>query len=207
MISLKKTVLKDISIAMVLSLLFSLAAAFSHFNTACEDMRANVLRLHIIANSDSGEDQAIKLAVRDAILESSKEIFKESNDLDSAIACAGKSLPYITDIANGVLKSGGFSYMANAVIGDSYFETREYDDFTLPAGTYKSLIVRLGKSAGHNWWCVIYPGVCLSCASNAKLEDSVKKTSADIAKNSKKYVMRFKSVEIYEDIKKKFSGK
>ena len=163
-----------------------------------------MLRLHIIANSDSSEDQELKLKVRDAILENSPLIFDNCTDLEGAIISAKESLKKIDEISNRVIKENGFSYSCVSFVGDSYFETREYEDFTLPAGTYKSLIVKIGEADGHNWWCVVFPAVCLPAASDASLSDSATVAASSIAENPQRYVMKFKTVEWYEDIKKRF---
>lgn len=194
-----------------LSVFFGLLCAVfmsqAHFEAACDDLRQNVLRLHIIANSDSEADQAVKLLVRDKILEESSDIFAGEIDLKGAEEKAAEQIGEFCETADRVLSENGFSYGANAEIGDSYFETREYEDFTLPAGNYRSLIIRLGKAEGKNWWCVIFPAVCIPAAGEASLSDSTSDTSAQIAEHPQKYVMRFKTVEIYEDLKKFLNGK
>ena len=191
----------------VVGLLCAIFASMAHFEAACDDLRQNVLRLHIIANSDSEEDQAVKLLVRDKILEESTDIFANETDLKRAEEKAAERLNEFCETAEKVLRENGFSYGASAGIGDSYFETREYEDFTLPAGNYRSLIIRLGKAQGKNWWCVIFPAVCVPAATDASLSDSTRDTSAQIAEHPQKYVMRFKTVEIYEDIKKFLKNK
>lgn len=191
--------------ALALSLMFGLISAIflsvASFDTACEDLRSNILRLHIIANSDSTEDQSLKLKIRDGILSKSDEFLCGAESYDTAIINANASIEQIEAIANGIIKEEGFAYSASARIGDSYFETREYEDFTLPAGVYKSLIIDLGKGEGKNWWCVIFPEICLPAASDAALTDSVSDSSAHIATHSERYIMKFKAVEIYENIK------
>ena len=191
----------------VVGLLCAIFASFAHFEAACDDLRENVLRLHIIANSDSEADQAVKLLVRDKILEESSDIFAGETDLKEAEEKAAEKIGKFCETAELVLSENGFSYGASAEIGDSYFETREYEDFTLPAGNYRSLIIRLGKAEGKNWWCVIFPAVCIPAAGEASLSDSTSDTSAQIAEHPQKYVMRFKTVEIYEDLKKFLNGK
>ena len=191
----------------VVGLLCAIFASMAHFEAACDDLRQNVLRLHIIANSASEEDQAVKLLVRDKILEESTDIFAGETDLKRAEEKAAERLNEFCETAEKVLRENGFSYGASAGIGDSYFETREYEDFTLPAGNYRSLIIRLGKAQGKNWWCVIFPAVCVPAATDASLSDSTRDTSAQIAEHPQKYVMRFKTVEIYEDIKKFLKNK
>lgn len=191
----------------VVGLLCAIFASFAHFEAACDDLRQNVLRLHIIANSDSEADQTVKLLVRDKILEESSDIFAGETNLKKAEEQAAERLNDFCETAERVLSENGFSYGASAEIGDSYFETREYEDFTLPAGNYRSLIIRLGEAKGKNWWCVIFPAVCIPAASDASLSDSTSNTSAEIAEHPQKYVMRFKTVEIYEDLKKFLNGK
>lgn len=191
----------------VVGLLCAIFASFAHFEAACDDLRQNVLRLHIIANSDSEADQTVKLLVRDKILEESSDIFAGETNLKKAEEQAAERLNEFCETAERVLSENGFSYGASAEIGDSYFETREYEDFTLPAGNYRSLIIRLGEAKGKNWWCVIFPAVCIPAASDASLSDSTSNTSAEIAEHPQKYVMRFKTVEIYEDLKKFLNGK
>lgn len=188
--------------AVAFGFLCAVFISFSRFNAVCDDIRSNVLRMHIIANSDSKEDQNLKLKIRDRILSESSLIFDKDTDLEKAIKITKEKLPELEKIANEVIKENGFGYTAKATVGDSYFETREYEDFTLPAGTYKSLILHLGKAEGKNWWCVIFPSVCLPSATDSRLSDTVSDESAEVAEHPQKYVMRFKTVEIYEDLKK-----
>ncbi|MGN0450564.1 MAG: stage II sporulation protein R [Acutalibacteraceae bacterium] len=194
-------------LSVLLGLLCAIFASLAHFEAACDDLRQNVLRLHIIANSDNEADQAVKLLVRDKILEQSADIFKGETALHKAEEKAGERLKDFCETAERVLAENGFSYGATAEIGESYFETREYDDFTLPAGNYRSLIIRLGKAKGKNWWCVVFPAVCIPAARDANLSDSTASASAQIAESPERYVMRFKTVEIYEDLKKFLNGK
>ena len=191
----------------VVGLMCAIFASMAHFEAACDDLRQNVLRLHIIANSDSEEDQAVKLLVRDKILAESSDIFSGETELEKAEEKAAEGLDEFCKTAEEVLSENGFSYGASAEIGDSYFETREYEDFTLPAGNYRSLIIKLGEAKGKNWWCVIFPAVCVPAATEASLSDSTSSTSAEIAEHPQKYIMRFKTVEIYEDLKKLLKNK
>ncbi len=194
-------------LSVVVGLLCAIFASMAHFEAACDDLRQSVLRLHIIANSNSEEDQAVKLLVRDKILEESTDIFTGETNLHKAEEKAADRLNEFCETAERVLSENGFSYGADAEIGYSYFETREYEDFTLPAGNYRSLIIRLGEAKGKNWWCVIFPAVCIPAATDASLSDSASNTSAQIAEHPQKYIMRFKTVEIYEDLKKFLNNK
>jgi len=202
---MRKKIRKNIEIGILFGLVCAIALSFARFEVRCDELRQNVLRLHIIANSDSEADQAVKLAVRDEILKNSTEIFKDCNDITSAYNIAEAQLDFIADTANNVLHQKKFDYCAETSVGQAYFNTREYEDFTLPAGNYNSLIVTLGEGKGKNWWCVIFPCVCVPTASDAELSDSVSTKAAKTAQNAKRYVVKFKSAEIYEEIKKIFS--
>ena len=202
---MKKKFRKNVELGVLFGLICAIVLSFSRFEARCDELREGVLRLHIIANSDTKEDQALKLAVRDEILKSSTDIFKNCNSTEDAIKIANNSIEQINEIANAVIKKNGFEYEAQVSVGDRFFDTREYDDFTLPAGTYKSLIVDLGEAKGKNWWCVVFPCVCVPSASDASLSDSVSDEAADTAENAPKYEIRFKSMEFYEKIKRFFS--
>ena len=194
-------------LAVLMGLIFTAVMSFARFDAACEDLRQNVLRLHIIANSNSEADQAVKLLVRDRILSETTDIFTGAAGLADAEKKAAERLGDIAEYAAETLEENGFGYGATAEIGNSYFETREYDTFTLPAGNYRSLIIRLGKAEGKNWWCVVFPAVCIpAAAQGAELSDSTSKASAEIAEHPQKYIMRFKAVEIFEDFKRRLNS-
>lgn len=195
---------KALRYSLLCGLISAVFLSFSGFQSGCEELRQNVLRLHIIANSNSEADQELKLKIRDRILETSGDIFEGITDTHNAVLRAEDKLQFFEDIANGVIAEEGFSYTARAIIGDSFFETREYEDFTLPAGTYKSLIIDLGSGEGKNWWCVIFPEICLPAAGDTSLSKTVSNEGTAIAENPNRYILRFKTVEIYEEIKNLF---
>ena len=195
---------KNLSNGILIGLVCAVALSFAKFDARCEELRHNILRLHIIANSDSEADQALKLAVRDSILENTQTVFDSCTDLQSAVEAAQSEMEQICALANKTISENGFNYSASARVGPAFFENREYDDFTLPAGEYTSLIITLGEGKGKNWWCVIFPAVCLPAADDASLTDTVSKESANVAENPQKYVMKFKFAEWYEKIKHKF---
>ena len=198
---------KNIELGVLFGLICAIALSFARFDARCNELRQGVLRLHIVANSDSETDQNLKLAVRDEILNSSIGIFKNCASVDDAIITADQNIESISQIANDVIKQNGFNYEAKVSVGDRYFNTREYDTFTLPAGTYKSLIIDLGEASGKNWWCVVFPCVCVGSASDASLDDAVSTDAANTAQNAKDYEIKFKTAEIYERFKKFFSKK
>ncbi len=193
---------KRIHFSLCFGLICAVLLSMSHFSAACDDLRQNVLRLHIIANSNSDADQQLKLKIRDEILLKTDGLFLNASGLDDAQKTVFENLTLFEEIANSVITENGFNYKATASLGVSEFSTRYYDDFTLPAGDYKSLIITLGEGEGKNWWCVVYPTVCIPAAAKGDLTDTVCDEAAQIAKGENRYVMRFKAVEIYEKIKK-----
>lgn len=196
---------KKIRISLIFGLICAICLSFFNFNLLCDDLRQNVLRLHIIANSDSEADQELKLKIRDAILSETGSLFANSQSLEEANLQTEQHLKNFEEIANRVINENGFGYDATVSLGERFFETRHYENFTLPAGNYRSLIINLGESKGKNWWCVIYPTVCLPAASG-DLRDTVNNKSAHIAEHSERYIIRFKIVEIFEKIKLKLSN-
>lgn len=198
---------KNIELSVLFGLIFAILLSFARFDAACCDIRENVVRLHIIANSDSKADQELKLKIRDEILKLNGDIFENTENYEDALSVTEKNLPLFEETANKVIRENGFSYTATASIGDTYFETREYDTFTLPAGTYKSLNIKLGKAEGKNWWCVVFPAVCIPAAADKDLSKSVNSNGVEITSNPQKYVMKFKAVEIFEDLKNFFNHK
>ncbi len=196
---------KRIQLSICFGLICAVLLSVSRFNVLCDDLRDNILRLHIIANSDSEQDQALKLKIRDRILEESSDVFVKAESLEAAEKITEKELSRFEAIANEVIKENGFNYKAKVTLGDSFFETRNYETFTLPAGTYRSLIIKLGNAEGKNWWCIIFPSVCIPAATDSSLRNSVKKESAAVAEQPDRYIVKFKAVEIFEKIKNWFS--
>ena len=166
-----------------------------------EDLSQKVLRLHILANSDSENDQRLKLKVRDSIIEYSNELYNGCTSVEEAISRSEKSLDKIIKIAESTVRKNGFNYSVKAVIGKEYYNTRYYSDFVLPAGEYNSIRIVIGKGNGHNWWCVMFPQVCLSgCTDdfNGYITDEEKRMIT-----SGGYAVRLKSIELIEKLKAK----
>lgn len=156
-----------------IAILLLLALAFWLGTVATDKARLSngVLRLHVIAASDSNEDQALKLKVRDAINEELDSLMDDFSDMESAKNYLMEQLPKLERIANQVLKTEGSTDKATVSLVREPFTTREYDTFVLPAGIYEAVRVTIGAGAGRNWWCVIFPGLCVS-ASNDEFADT-----------------------------------
>ncbi len=120
-----------------------------------------LIRLHVVANSDSPEDQSVKLLVRDAVTNSLKQELRNIADVEAARAYLQENLPKIQKIANQTLEQAGFDGQAVVTLCKEAFDTRTYDTFSLPAGVYEALRITIGQGEGKNWWCVAFPSLCL----------------------------------------------
>ena len=187
---------------MLLALALTVTLALAGFEAHCDTIRGQVLRLHILANSDSDADQAVKLALRDRLLDECGALFGEAADYDAALAQAQKNLPALEAAAKRELAAMGCDQPVTVRLAPTDFTTRRYGDVTLPAGRYTALQVIIGKGEGHNWWCVCYPNLCLPAASPAKgVTETLPEKEADMVTRSDRYVMRFKIVEWYESLR------
>lgn len=192
----KNILFRSVAVATVLMMALSLAG----FGGGYDRIRDNVLRLHILANSDSAADQNLKLKVRDAVLLKTGDIFLDCSNEQEAVKKAKENIEIITAEAERVVKENGYNYEVNASVCDTWFEERVYEDFTLPAGTYEAVKITLGEGEGHNWWCVMFPSVCLPCANmdSGSLGDVLNEKETDMCENPKRYVAKFKIVELFQ---------
>ena len=164
-----------------------------------EQLPENILRLHILANSDSEADQALKLKVRDAVLTEAARWCRGAGSLYEANAAVCTNLEGIAQAAGDVVKENGFTDAVTVTVTDEFFHTRKYEDFTLPAGRYRTLRVVIGEGSGHNWWCVVFPALCLPAAGDDVL-GSLPPEQREAVKE-KGLRVSFKLVELYEELK------
>jgi stage II sporulation protein R len=205
-----KRIEKAILCGLVIAILTGTISGFSAFAQQCDDIRNSVLRLHILANSDSVSDQNLKLKVRDKILSDSSEVFTTASDKKQAISDIKNNLDKIKAIAQNEVYSEGYKYPVTVQLVNMYFTTRTYGDVTLPAGDYDAVRIAIGEAKGHNWWCVLFPPLCLpSAVGNKKLDNILNKNQVKIVKgNCKPQIkFKFKAVEIYEGIINYFKKK
>ena len=196
----KKIAVKALACATVLAITFT----FCDFSAKCDSIRENVLRLHILANSDSENDQALKLKVRDAVLNVSDEVFFGCNNEADAVKAAEKMSGFITEVAQNEVYKNGYSYEVRVEIADTWFERRTYDDFTLPAGNYEALRIIIAEGKGHNWWCVMFPAVCIPAVTERnQISDVLTNDETEIVSKPQKYVARFKVVEFFQKTSRK----
>lgn len=158
----------------------------------------DTLRLHILANSDQSEDQKLKLEIRDRILLKYGKMLKGGESITEAKESVEQLLPEIEEDARVWIGELGYNYDVKASLSVEWYETREYEDFTLPAGYYSSLRIIIGEGKGQNWWCVMYPPLCMEMASeSAPRDDGVIDYSKEEIKliTSGKYQVKFKILE------------
>ncbi len=188
--------------SLLCGLIFSLLLSIVGFAGRCENISKKVFRLHIIANSDSIEDQELKLKVRDRILTQTKGLFDTADSKYDAKKVTEENLNQITQIAQNEIKANGYNYPISAKITNMHFNTRKYDNVVLPAGRYDALRIEIGKAEGKNWWCVMFPPLCVSTAQeNKKLEDVLSENELEITNNETEYEFKFKVVEWFEEVK------
>lgn len=198
---------KYITASVAIGLIFTLLCGFVRFEAGCENIRGSVLRLHVLANSDSDADQALKLKVRDALLRVSAELFASAENLEESERIAGENLDLLRQTAERVIAENGCRDSVRVSLGRADFNTRVYENATLPAGAYDALRVVIGAGKGKNWWCVMFPPMCLPAAEKTDLSHVVEGESLEITEHGEQYEIRFKAVEIYEKIKSFFTGK
>lgn len=138
------------------------------------DIAREILRLHVVANSDSKEDQELKMKVKETVVTYLRGTMSDANSVEEAREEIQKRLPEIEEIAEEKMQEEGYSYTAQAELGECYFPIKEYGDLTFPAGEYEALRVNLGDSAGKNWWCVMYPSLCFVDSTYQIVPDSSK---------------------------------
>lgn len=194
-----------IEASLLAALLICFVLNISSFSEECRNIRSKMLRMHVIANSDSDIDQELKLKVRDAVLAEGKEIFDGSVTADDAKSKILPETERLRKAALSVIENEGFSYDVKITVGNEYFNTRTYDNsITLPAGYYTAVKVIIGEGKGHNWWCVMFPPMCLPAASKeCEISDVLQKDEVKIVEGGSKYKFKFKIVEIYEKISEK----
>lgn len=157
--------MKKWELAMLLGLVLAIVCAqFTTFAESCDAVRGDTLRLHILANSDEVVDQDCKLKVRDALLANYGAQLGQAGNLEAAKQTAQRLLPEMQQTAQQTVAANGFDYPVSVRLERMYFSPKTYDGFTLPAGDYDAVRVEIGAAAGHNWFCVMYPALCLPAA-------------------------------------------
>ena len=195
----------------ILFILFIFFLAKSYSDTMFKNISNNFLRLHIVANSDSTEDQILKYEIRDAILNYISPYIKNASSKHDAIQILNNNMDELYNLSSNILNEHGLNYPVNISIGNFNFPTKDYSSFILPEGNYDALKIELGNAIGQNWWCVMFPSLCIVDTSNFNIDNS----SMDILKNtldseefsiiskdntSPEIKIKFKLIELFENL-------
>ncbi len=202
--------LKRWEVALLLGVLCAMCAGL-WLNREQSELAGQIIRLHVIANSDSQADQELKLAVRDQVLEQAQGLYPPNATLEQAKQALEESLPLLSQAGQQVVEEQGYDYPVTAQLTQCWFPTKEYEDFALPAGDYTALRVVIGEGAGQNWWCVAFPPLCLGAASQS-VGEAAQAGYFDtdqislITGENQGYVLKFKGMELLGELKQILGG-
>ena len=193
------------SVLILLSALLLLIALLSILPIHSESLIYDeVLRLHVIANSDSDADQKLKLLVRDAILEETQKILKNAKSREEAEKIISENSALLENIALETVRKNQFDYPVTLELGREKYPTKNYESCAFPSGEYLSLRIKIGEASGQNWWCVLFPPLCLSAATDKDAFTSVGITDSQYQiiteTDNPKYKIRFKLLESFDQL-------
>ncbi len=187
-------------LSILIGLTLAITLSVTGFAKTCEEIRTDTLRLHVLANSNSQEDQELKLKVRDALLKTGCEIFDGSATKENAEEKLRKEKQKLIQTAKKVIEENGFEYDVDITLTEEFFSTRTYENITLPAGKYMAVRVLIGESTGKNWWCVMFPPLCIPAAEK-EIDLFFSDKEIRLVESNPKYEPRFKIVEVIEIVK------
>lgn len=196
---------KRTELAALLGMAFSVfCAGFCGFSEDYRDITDTVFRLHILANSDSEYDQSLKLKVRDAVLAETSYLFEDCASAEESAAVAEAHLDEIKSTAERVLKENGSDYAVRCEVAETDFDKRVYGNISMPAGRYSALRITIGEAAGKNWWCVMFPPLCLPAVTDEEevLEScgALSEEEIEILEQPEQYECRFYFLELMEKL-------
>ena len=178
-----------------------------YLNREQSTLADSVIRLHVLANSDEQADQQLKLLVRDRVLVEAEGLYQPGDDVQTAYGRLEEALPRLAEAGQQVVQEQGYDYPVTADLTRSWFPTKHYTDVALPAGNYTALRIVIGEGGGQNWWCVVFPPLCLGSVSEQVDEAAQAGLFTDeqvslITGESGGYVVKFKAIELWEEFKK-----
>ena len=206
--------LKSIILILFLLICYIFICTFSYVDAVSSEISSNVFRLHVIANSNSDEDQALKYKVRDNILEYMKEITNNVKSKEEIIKIIEDNKNSFRNVALNTIKNQGYDYDVNVEIGNFEFPTKTYGDISLPCGYYDALKIEIGEAEGKNWWCVMFPPLCFVDITSSVVPDDSKhilESNLDeeeydlISTNSTEMEIKFKIVELFNNVRNDFN--
>ena len=206
---MKNPKLRNFSLIVFLLFIYVFICAQNYVSAVSNNLSDAVFRLHVLANSDSAEDQALKLKVRDSLLNYMNDICSNCTTKEEAISLANENKKNFQQIAEQTISENGYNYPVKINIDNFYFPTKNYGDITLPAGFYDALRVEIGEAKGKNWWCVMFPSLCFIDVSSGIVDDSAKENleknleeesySIISDKNSSEIKLKFKLIELFAE--------
>ncbi len=191
-----------------LLILYVCISAVSYTHAVTTDIADSVFRLHVIANSDSAENQNLKYIVRDKVIEYMSSISQNASSKEDVIEIAKANLDKIQAIASQTIRENGYTYSVNVEVGNFSFPSKRYGDITLPPGYYDALRIKIGEAEGQNWWCVMFPPLCFVDVTSGVVPDESKEIMKEnlskeefdlISKNSNEVKVKFKIVEVLQN--------
>ena len=183
-------------------------SAMSYVTAVSNNLQKSIFRLHVIANSDSDEDQKLKYLVRDNLIEYMNTLALDINNKEEVIKIANEHLDDFHDVARKTIVENGYDYDVSVEIGNYDFPTKTYGDISFPSGYYDALRVKIGKAEGQNWWCVMFPPLCFVNISSGIVPDSSKQILEDelsneeyslISSDSNEFKLKFKIIELFQN--------
>ncbi len=203
---------KKVKYSLILIILLGIyifISAFSYVTSVSSQLEDSLFRLHVIANSDSKEDQDLKYIVRDKLIEYMNSISLNATNKEEAMQIAKEHINDFKQIAKQTIIDNGYSYNVEVEIGNFSFPTKTYGDISIPAGLYDALRVKIGEAKGQNWWCVMFPPLCFVNVSSGIVPDDSKKVlenelseeeySIISDTNSKDIKLKFKIIELFQN--------
>ncbi|MBQ8175539.1 MAG: stage II sporulation protein R [Oscillospiraceae bacterium] len=200
--------MKKIELAMLIGMIIAVfSTGMCSFAEEYEDITDTVFRLHILANSDSDEDQQLKLKVRDAVLEECSYLFENCKNAEESASVAEENMDFINSVAQRTVDESGKDYSVKCEVAEMHFDTRIYESVTMPAGDYSALRITIGEAEGKNWWCVMFPPLCIPVATG-ELEDYDGVFTAEeieMLNNPENYECKFYILELLDKLEKYLS--
>ena len=181
--------------------LFLVFTYFAAAGTMQENVAEKLVRLHVIANSDTQADPGLKLQVRDAVLEITEQISEDCRNTGETRQALRQHLPEIEEAAQGVVWEEGYDYTVKAELKEEFYPSKAYCNFALPAGYYTGLQVKIGEARGHNWWCVVFPPLCTATATEESFTGFTEEETCFVRQDGTRYALRFKAAELVEQLR------
>ncbi len=200
---------KRLLLLLVLLFIYTFICAFSYVHAVSSDIQDSVFRLHIIANSDSAEDQNLKYIVRDKVLEYMNNIYNTTSSKEDVITLVTENIDNIKQIAEETISDNGYDYSVKLDVGNFAFPTKTYGDISFPAGFYDALKIQIGEAKGQNWWCVMFPPLCFVDITSGIVPEESKEIIKDnlsdeeyeiLSEKDDNIKFKFKIIEMFQNI-------